>query len=253
MTNKNAWSRRAARHGESITGVLFEGLPDHMNQLIHEWHMEVLRKFVLPHLPGGGLILDLGCGYGRVAEAIRQYRPDVRVVGLDYIRDYCDYFAASSAGSAVCGDIEKLPFQAAQFDCVLAITSLMYVDAGVVGDVISGIYDLLKKDGIVLFMDPSREFIDFTRAIRRSGAPSGGSTGGAGFYKSEYRSLVLKSGWRLQAAGGNMGFAIMSPLLLLTWPVPVQSMFGGVSKMLDRLLSRMDWYAVHRWILVRRL
>ena len=101
MTSKNAWSRRAMRHRESISGVLFEGLPGHMNQLIHEWHIEILRKFVLPRVPGDGLILDLGCGYGRVAEAIRRYRPDVRIVGLDYVGDYCDYFSGSGAGSAV--------------------------------------------------------------------------------------------------------------------------------------------------------
>ena len=253
MTSRYAWKKRATRHGESISGVLFEGLPDYMNELIHEWHIEIICKHVLPHIPKNGLVLDLGCGYGRVAESIKKYRQDARIVGLDYVRDYCDHFNRSGSGSAICGDMAKLPFRSGQFDCILAITSLMYVDTDRVGHVINGIYDLVKKNGLILFMDPSREFIDIIRAFRRSKASTGDTTGGSGFYKHEYHGLVSQAVVGYTASGGNMGFTLMVPALLMVGRTPIRFIAGKFSKIMDRIFGRIDKYAIHRWIVVRRL
>src|SRR5688572_27550690 len=53
---------------------------------------------LLPQLPQGAVVLDLGCGVGVLAEALKAARPDLRVLGVD-----ADPLAVAEARRC-CGD-----------------------------------------------------------------------------------------------------------------------------------------------------
>jgi len=80
--------------------------------------------------PTGDLLLDLGAGYGRLAELYRGYR---RVVLFDYSRSQLSH-ARSQLGDArfvyVAGDFYRLPFSPGLFDSVIQVRVIHHaVDA----------------------------------------------------------------------------------------------------------------------------
>ena len=85
--------------------------------------------------PTGDLLLDLGAGYGRLAELYRGYR---RVVLFDYSRSQLSH-ARSQLGDArfvyVAGDFYRLPFPPGLFDSVIQVRVIHHaVDAPAVFD-----------------------------------------------------------------------------------------------------------------------
>lgn len=67
--------------------------------LVSGRRVRVLVRAIVPHLPPGRL-LDVGCGDGAVAAAIRAVRPDVTPVGLDVLpRPTCRGEVAAFDGS----------------------------------------------------------------------------------------------------------------------------------------------------------
>ena len=54
--NKIAWEKRSKLFGTSLKGVLFKGVPDVVNEHVHDWH-----KKVILHSIGGGVSENIGC------------------------------------------------------------------------------------------------------------------------------------------------------------------------------------------------
>lgn len=54
-------------------------------RLVFERRVRVLAGHLAPLLPANASVLDIGCGDGRVARAILDRRPDVRIEGLDVL------------------------------------------------------------------------------------------------------------------------------------------------------------------------
>jgi SAM-dependent methyltransferase len=54
-------------------------------RLVFERRVRVLAKHLAALLPPNASVLDVGCGDGRVARAIMEQRPDVRIEGLDVL------------------------------------------------------------------------------------------------------------------------------------------------------------------------
>lgn len=79
-------------------------------------HCKALEKYVGV---GPGLALDLGCGYGRMAAALRGL--NWNVVGLDPSVRVLTFAAAAAPGNLWCvGQLPELPFTAGSFDLILA-------------------------------------------------------------------------------------------------------------------------------------
>lgn len=70
-----------------------------------------------------GLVLDLGCGRGRVAAMLSQC--GFQVVGLD--RERHDFWASIPNCTFVLGDVQALPFRDSLFDLCTHISVLQYV------------------------------------------------------------------------------------------------------------------------------
>jgi SAM-dependent methyltransferase len=229
--------------------VLPAGLPDEVNEALHRWHMRIVSERVLPRVPLHGRLLDLGCGYGRIGEAVSQVRPDVEVMGLDLSMTYCRFYR-DSVGTAVCGDLSRLPFADTSCDAALAITSLMYLNPQACERAVGEITRCLRRDGVALFVDPGLELITLLRSLRLGKASA---TGGGGFRKREYARLLRREGFVDLESGGNPFFTFLLPAAL-----PLHAMGMRVGRMLDSATrADLSWkfrsrLSLHRWILMRR-
>jgi SAM-dependent methyltransferase len=114
------------------------------------------------HVPTGGRVLDLGCGTGDLARHLAS--AGLRVTGCDISANMLSRAAGSDPG----GIIEwrhldpawrTLPFEAGQFDAVVASSVLEYVDSPAV--VLGECARVLRPGGVMLCTVP-----DLTHPVR---------------------------------------------------------------------------------------
>lgn len=94
-----------------------------------------------------GLLLDLGCGSGRHTAYLS--KNGLRVVAFDIS---IAQLKRVKQGERVCGDANRLPFQAASFDSVLCSELLEHLEKPEV--CISEVHRILKEGGIACFTTP---------------------------------------------------------------------------------------------------
>jgi len=73
----------------------------------------------LPEILAGSLVLETGCGGGRLLLALGRHRTDLAVVGIDVARASLAPLAAHFKGALLQADVSALPFRDAIFDAVL--------------------------------------------------------------------------------------------------------------------------------------
>ncbi len=248
---RQQWEKRAASQQTDLSGVLFQGLPEEINQAIHQWHRNILCDKLLALIPANGQLLDLGCGYGRLSGESIRCRPDVCVTGVDISLNYCHLFHRNISASAVCASIEALPFRPASFDALLGVTTLMYVPAEHQVKVMAGALKLLRPGGHALFFDPGSLFLALSSrlfpGIRKR------SSGGYGITKRKYRQMAGQAGCRVRQCAGGSWLTLALPFAMLLRPchrVQKAILKGAVS--LDTGNVRGAPWDVHRWMLIER-
>jgi SAM-dependent methyltransferase len=103
-------------------------------------------------------ILDLGCGKGRFARALRDYGADV--VGLD---GSTAMLAGATSLDRVRGSGRRLPFASRSFDAVVAIEVLEHLPAGSVRDVLAEMARVLRPGGLATVIDKNAGALDAAR------------------------------------------------------------------------------------------
>lgn len=151
---KKLWEERGEKYGRDMRGVLPKSFPNWLNRILHQWMYEQVNHQLstINHQR----ILDLGCGYGRVAREILNNFPDAKVYGVDLSRTYVDIFNKDLAtrGNARVADIKDLPFEDNSFDVVFMITTLMYLTNEVdQKKAIKEIFRVLKPKGKFIFIE----------------------------------------------------------------------------------------------------
>lgn len=249
-TQRASWDSRALEKGTSLEGVLYRGLPDNLNQYLHDFHAEVVLHKLLPRIPTGGRVLDLGCGFGRISLPIRDARGDIKLVGADFSKSYCGMYAKQINKPVVCADIQSLPFRPGLFDGIVAVTSLMYIAEKKRDSVITAVNGLLKPGGHGLYIDPGHEFKRLAATLKPSTAAT--PTGGSSFRARDYKTLGrLRT--EIADFGGVPGFSSLLPALYLTSGKPALfKTTREIARFLDRKFPRWWRFSIHRWILVRR-
>jgi SAM-dependent methyltransferase len=245
---KARWERRAAEQGTTLSGVLYRGLPESLNAHLHRWHAELVTRQLLPRVPQGGRVLDLGCGFGRLGTVVRATRDDVALCGVDLATNYCRMFTAATGASALCADLSALPFAPRSVDAIIAVTCLMYVAPERAVDVVRSLHGLLKPGGAALLVDPGREFTALVAALRPSSRDT--PTGGRWFTRREYDALAGQAGVRVLGRGGVPLFSAGMPVLygLSRWPAVVRPALAATAA-LDRRLGALRGFTIHRWML----
>jgi SAM-dependent methyltransferase len=217
---------------------------------LHEWHVDLIQSRFLPHIPHGGLVLDVASGYGRISLPVQTVRQDIQLLGLDFAYPYCQYYAANLCTPAVCASINDLPFETDFAHGIIAVTALMYVTATREREVLEQLVRRLKPGGYALFMDPGLEFLHLASLFKRSET----STSGKGFKKNAYLQLGRTDMTRVVAAGGCPVFSYLLPVLYVTAKNRgVAQKFLRVIRMLDNRAGSYHKFTLHRWMLLQRI
>lgn len=249
---RQQWEKRAASQQGALSGVLFQGLPEKVNQAIHEWHRNILCDKLLDLVPSNGRLLDLGCGYGRLSGEITRHRTDISITGADISLNYCQLFKRNINAPAVCASIERLPFIQESFDALLGVTTLMYVPSEHQAEVMAGALKLLRPGGHALFLDPGRLFLTmsskFLPGVRKR------SSGGFGITKRQYRQIALQANCRIVQCAGGSWLTLALPFAMLLQPyhrMQEAILEGAIS--LDSHSTRGAPWDIHHWILIEKL
>jgi SAM-dependent methyltransferase len=99
----------------------------------HMWWYRALHRRLLASLADvHGWVLDAGCGTGGLLARLRQQRPDVWTVGLEWADAASRRAVIKSATLIARGSVNALPFATASFDAAIAADLLCHgaVDPG---------------------------------------------------------------------------------------------------------------------------
>lgn len=238
------WEERAVTRGKSLDAVLFARLPDAVNAHVHHWHCEIIKRELLPKLPYGARLLDLGCGYGRLSNWVKRCRPDITLVGVDFSQVFCSHYKDVAKSQSVCADIAHLPFANGCFDAILAVTVLMYLSKADALVTVEQLVQILRPDGALLLIDPGAEYLGCAKIL--GGKPT--STGGTGFKLREYTALAGRHSYSL---GGMPGFSLSLPLIhSVRRSCVLLNVLLRLARYLDHLLPWGQRLTLHRWMLL---
>lgn len=112
------------------------------------WYMNGLKlRYLLEDLaPIRGRALDVGCGAGQVAKAVKRERPDLAVFGCDVSHAAIDSASASTEGVDFrLAKAERLPFEGGELDFVWIFDVLEHVEDPEA--VLREVARVLKPDG----------------------------------------------------------------------------------------------------------
>jgi len=211
---REAWEQRARRDGDSLRAVLFRNFPGVLNQHLHAWHAEV----VLAGLPAQGAVrvLDVGCGWGRLAEVIRAARPQAELVGLDASPHFAALFRERLGQPAVVADLRRLPADLGSFDAVLCVTALMYLAPAELAPCVAALAARLRPGGRLILVENDRSGLGFLTAGGLIGKPARTGTGGRYLEAGEVRAAL--GGWERRLPATSVCILPLALLGLLAGP-----------------------------------
>jgi SAM-dependent methyltransferase len=112
------------------------------------WYMNGLKlRYLLADLPSGpARVLDVGCGAGSVAKAVKSERPELEVFGCDLSRSALAAASVEPGGVEFrLGTAEGLPFGDGEFDFVWIFDVLEHVESP--EKVLAEVARVLKRGG----------------------------------------------------------------------------------------------------------
>ena len=114
------------------------------------WHIQGLKlRYALEDLStvGSGRVLDVGCGGGNMAKAIKRERPELEVHGVDTSRNAIAAASAEQQGVEFrVGTAERLPYEDGYFSAVTMFDVLEHLDDP--GNVLGEIARVLLPGGL---------------------------------------------------------------------------------------------------------
>ncbi len=200
--NQISWDARSQKWGASLRSVLFKGFPETINRHLDAWQQGIVLENLgaAKHLR----VLDLGCGYGRLAEAIIQRFPAVELTGVDISDHYLALFRERTGRTALSAHIENLPPSLKDFHRLVCVTVLMYVDQKSQTKAVDNMLGALQIGGRLILLENDRSGLPFLTGcglLKNRGADkeSNVHTGGVYFSAKQIKELLHRPGVRLSA------------------------------------------------------
>jgi SAM-dependent methyltransferase len=168
---KQQWEQRQKELGNTTRAVLFKNFPAFFNERVNRQHVHFLLKNLPSHVRS---MLDVGCGYGRTAAAIKRQHPGIEINGIELCEEFARAFAENIGpcfhGSA--GDFHT----ERQYDAITIVTLLMYLDRGQQKEVLKKLWLNLRPGGRLILIEPSVNILTLLRRKFRvqTLAPTGG-------------------------------------------------------------------------------
>ena len=126
--------------------------PFYLGALRIKYALSALR-LVRKATPGRIKLLEVGCGGGGMAKAIKYYRPDIEVYACDVSKRAINEADKNPEGvNFKVGNVYSLPFGNSQFDAVLAFDLFEHLEK--IENAIKETRRVLKKGGILHFYSP---------------------------------------------------------------------------------------------------
>jgi len=234
------WESRAQRFGSDPRGVLFKSLPPLLNGYLHDWHVaEVLRAMRRIDRSGAVRVVDVGCGYGRLSDAILRAYPRAVLVGLDRSTTFAQLYTRAGRGYGVVADLKDVPLQASSTDVILLVATLMYLDPDAQERLVADLLAALNPGGRLLIIENSRtgHWIASGCGLLAGLARITGfvdtsvDSGGHLFAYPEIERLVESCGAAIVRRRGPLRFTFLLPLLLLLGKLGAHSAAGGLLRL----------------------
>lgn len=142
--------RNGVRHMLSIPWIY-----DTFQKLVgaYVWRDRVMQRFVLPKLPSGGRLIDIGCGTG---EAVKFLPKGLDYVGFDRNSSYIEQAIKNYGSLNVAFRCEELSVgvKLPPADIVLALGLIHHLEDEQVVDLLHLAKTLLMPGGFLLTLDP---------------------------------------------------------------------------------------------------
>lgn len=223
---KRLWEERSKKYGRDFRGVLPKSFPSWLNMILHKWMYSQIRYKILNTNGEDGYsyqILDLGCGYGRIAKEVLNDFPKDRVYGVDISKNYVDIFNKDLTPRAhgKVADIKKLPFGSNYFDMVYMITTLMYITNNKEQETaMKEIFRVLKSKGQFVFIErnPIGHFLfTFGGIITKLRGKKHKEIDSVSFKEDQIGRLVHLAGGRVQQKSGFPFGSLLTPSLYISY------------------------------------
>jgi ubiquinone/menaquinone biosynthesis C-methylase UbiE len=173
----------------------------------------------LPDIPEGSLVLETGCGGGRLLGALARGRPGLSVVGTDLSRASLLPLAAQFPGALLQADIAALPFRDGSFDAVLCRHVLGHLPGAGRKAAAAEMMRVVKPGGTVFFEGFSTDDARFGKG--RGSEPATFVRGDgiwhhyftkeevSGLFPSASRAEIREKAWEERAGRARMRRAVL--------------------------------------------
>ena len=168
---KASWRERQAALGSTRRSVLYKNFPDFLNNSLHKRHV----RFILRYLPENAAhVLDLGCGYGRIAAELKREYPALSIQGVELCDEFAEQFRRDVGDCAVATLQDYEPTRS--FDAILCVTVLMYVSPGDLDYQLGRYWQALAPGGRLICIESRNNSLVSLRRASASNAlsPTGG-------------------------------------------------------------------------------
>ena len=252
-TIREDWQDRQRREGNVPRAVLMKGLHDSINAVIDRWHRAVLARAFAPVSSCATSCLDLGCGYGRLADSARELGLDP-LFGLDFSKAFCSEFSRNH-GPAVCASVTGLPFKPGSLNGAYAITALMYLPTDRAAEAMGQLDRCLHPGSRVLLLEPSREFNALARRLFPGKRDE--TLAVPGFSKGEFFGTLPPDHWSPIARGACPCLTLALPAMMVLQRLSLPFRWLAAAALaLDRLFVRFHvshWFlAMYRWAIYEK-
>lgn len=144
MFTNNYWNERAKKTGKSLKTVMKRSLPD----IINRYFDKKQKKLISSIVGSNNLVLEVGCGYGRLLQEIEESN---RCIGVDFSKEMLLQAKINVISPLVMAQGSCLPFRKRSFDYILCVTVLTHIlTFDEIKEVLHEMDDVLKEGGFFI-------------------------------------------------------------------------------------------------------